>query len=93
MIDPLFVGILGASLVLTGFILNIVRVLDTDSLIYVFLNFFGSVILVMYAFMTNTIPFIILNTVWTIFSGYDLYLILKDKHHERKNKKSKDCKV
>lgn len=91
MIDPLIIGILGAAGILTAFVLNILRVLELDNVLYILLNLIGSGLMVVYAYLTNTIPFLILNSVWTAFSAYGLLLLFKEMRASKKgrNKESK----
>jgi hypothetical protein len=66
------VGTIGAALVLFAFILNQMNIIKNDNILYDFINFVGSLLLVIYAAMTGSIPFIILNSVWGLFSLKDV---------------------
>lgn len=67
------IGVFGASVVLLGFILNQFNVLSTQSRRYDILNIVGPVVLVVYALMLSSMPFVILNVVWALTSACSLY--------------------
>ena len=71
------IGTTGATLILIAFIMNQMhRWKDTD-LIYDFTNFIGSALLVAYAVLLNSTPFLVLNSVWAAVSLKDVILYLK----------------
>lgn len=70
-------GIIGAGIILLAFLLNQINKLKNDDFVYDLLNFIGGFLLVIYAIVTGAIPFIILNTVWSVASLRDL--IFKDR--------------
>jgi len=72
MIDTL-IGILGALLVLVCFVANELNVLDRHSLIYDVGNVLGSVLLIIYAYLIGSWPFLILNAVWAAVALRDLF--------------------
>ncbi len=63
-------GITGAGIVLFGFVLNQFGILSTKSRIYDLLNVVGPGILVVYAILLDSVPFLILNVVWAVASAY-----------------------
>lgn len=67
-----FFGIVGAAIILILFILNQSNKLKNDNIYYDTFNFVGSVMLMIFAIMTNSLPFIILNFVWALFSAKDI---------------------
>ncbi len=72
-----FIGTTGASLILVAFILEqIHRVKDTD-LMYDIINFVGSGLLVIYAVLLRSYPFLILNMVWFLVSLRDVFIDLR----------------
>ena len=73
------IGIIGAGIVLIFFVLEQVNEVNNKNLWYGFGNFFGSVLLIIYAILLSSIPFIVLNTVWAIFSFRDIVVDLKAK--------------
>ena len=74
-----YIGILGAIIILFFFALNQFNKIKNNSIYYDFGNFFGSIFLVFFAIKTNSIPFILLNTIWALISIKDIYLFFKFK--------------
>jgi len=72
----LIVGIAGATIILVFFILEQTNKIKNDSLWYDLGNFIGSTLLIVYAIMLSSIPFLILNGVWAIFSLKDTIIDL-----------------
>ena len=66
-------GILGAALVLLGFVGNRLRYWQADSRAYIVINAVGSLILIVYSVLIDSYPFIILNAVWLLFSINDVF--------------------
>lgn len=66
------VGIVGATIILITFLLNQSGKLSTESRVYDALNALGSCILVVYAVLLESVPFMILNTVWFAVSFRDV---------------------
>lgn len=66
------VGVIGAFIILVTFMLNQSGKLSIESRSYDIANAAGSFILIAYAFMLNSIPFIILNGVWFVVSLKDV---------------------
>ncbi len=62
------IGAIGAGIILTFFILNETHKISADSMWYDLGNFLGSSLLVLYAYLLGSIPFLILNAVWAVFS-------------------------
>lgn len=74
--DLTIIGIAGSTLVLLAFLLNQLNKLKNNSFFYDFINFLGSVFLLIYAIYTNSLPFIIVNMVWGLFSLKDCLMYL-----------------
>jgi hypothetical protein len=66
-------GIVGASLVLMGFVGNRLRYWQSDSRLYVLINALGSGVLVGYSVIIESYPFVALNVVWLLFSVNDVF--------------------
>lgn len=66
------VQIVGALLILTGFVLAQFRVLDPQSLWYLVVNFLGSAILTVDAWREAQWGFFLLEFVWAIVSAWGL---------------------
>ena len=77
------IGIIGAMLILVGFVLNELHKLDQDSLAYDLINLVGSCLLTIYAWLLGSIPFFVLNMIWALLSLRDVYLDLKINKHNK----------
>ena len=74
------IGVIGAAAVLIAFLFRENKKYGTDTIPYLFVNFVGSALLTIYAIILNSIPFIILDTVWGLNSLWFLIIkILKKK--------------
>lgn len=73
----LLIGAFGAFLILIAFVMGQLHRWNDTYFVYDFLNGFGSALLVYYAVLGNSWPFIILNTVWGIVSFRGCYIDLK----------------
>ena len=62
----------GAVLILTGFTLGQLRVLDQHSLVYLVLNLVGSFVLAVIALVDERWGFLLLEGVWSIVSAISL---------------------
>ena len=79
------IGILGMVLILLAFFMNQThRWKDTD-LIYDTTNLAGGILLMVYAIMLKSWPFLILNAVWSLVSARDIYLDLRKVKKRRKS--------
>jgi large-conductance mechanosensitive channel len=86
MIEPILIGIIGASSILISFFLDLFDIIEETSKLYLGLNIFGGLILSYYAFLENVIPFLILNIIWTIIS---IVKLIKSGRQRFKNPKTK----
>jgi len=68
----LFIGILGSGIILIAFLLNQMDIWKNNNFYYDLFNFVGSAILAAYGFALETYPFVVLNTIWALFSLKDL---------------------
>tara|TARA_B100001989_G_scaffold240415_2_gene205459 strand:- start:518 stop:745 length:228 start_codon:yes stop_codon:yes gene_type:complete len=66
------IGIIGASLILVAFILNQTGEWSKDSFSYDLVNAVGSAVLIYYAYLLTSYPFMVLNGVWFVISFKDL---------------------
>jgi hypothetical protein len=69
--------IAGALLILAGFTLGQLRVLDQHSLVYLVLNLVGSFVLAVIAWVDRRWGFLLLEGVWAIVSGVSLVNLLR----------------
>ena len=76
MVSAIYFGYIGLLFILTAFILNISKKINTDSKLYNILNLIGGASLTYYSFTLKSIPFIILQAIWAIFALYNLIRIL-----------------
>jgi hypothetical protein len=67
----------GAVLILAGFTLGQLRLLDQHSLVYLVLNLVGSFVLAVIAFVDERWGFLLLEGVWAIVSAVSLVNILR----------------
>jgi hypothetical protein len=75
--DLTFVGGIGAFLVLLAFLLNQTNKLSNSAFQYDLINFLGSLFLFLYAVSTQSLPFIVVNLVWGLFSLKDCIKFLR----------------
>ncbi len=68
----LFIGSLGAAIILAAFIALQLHYITDEDVRYDAANVVGSVFLVWYAYMGGSWPFLILNTVWGLVSLRDV---------------------
>lgn len=72
--DPInLFGAFGALLILIAFIMNQLHKWKDEYLIYDLFNFIGSLILIVYAILLRSYPFLILNGVWAAVSMRDIF--------------------
>ena len=65
-------GITGMIIILVLFVLSRTKKLSQDSIKYDAANAIGAFLLVYYAFTLKSWPFLILNSVWGLFSLYEV---------------------
>jgi len=80
----LILGVLGACITLTAFVLNQFGKLDEKQFSYDLLNLVSSLMLLTYALNSMVIPFIITNVVWGLVSLRDVVLYLLRKEPRKK---------
>lgn len=71
------IGTSGALIILIAFIMNQIKKWEDDYLIYDFFNFVGSLLLVIYAIILSSYPFLVLNFIWAAVSFRDIIVNLK----------------
>ncbi|MFC1615521.1 hypothetical protein ACFL21_00115 [Patescibacteria group bacterium] len=77
MIDPIYIGSVGAGIILIAFILGQFHVWKDTYLSYDFMNALGSLLLLWYAYIGHSWPFFVLNGVWAIVSLKDCFTDLR----------------
>lgn len=73
------VQIVGALLILAGFVLSQQNLLDADSYLYLILNLAGAIILAVLAFQGQRWGFVLLEAVWALVALAGLILRLLEK--------------
>lgn len=73
----LMIGLSGMVLVLLAFLMNQTHIWKDTDLIYDGTNFLGGALLVWYAWIIYSWPFLLLNGVWALWSLRDVYLDIK----------------
>jgi hypothetical protein len=66
------IQVLGALLILAGFVLAQLRLLSPQALLYLVLNLVGSAVLTIDAWRQEQVGFFLLELVWAIVSGLGL---------------------
>lgn len=66
------IGITGTTLILVAFFLNQNNTWSADNLKYDLMNFVGSGLMIVYSLLLSSVPFLILNVVWTAVSLRDV---------------------
>jgi hypothetical protein len=66
------IGVIGATVILITFLLNQFGKLSAESRLYDVANALGAFILIVYAYLLWSIPFLLLNTVWFVVSARDV---------------------
>ena len=69
------IGVAGAGLMLIAFVGNQLGTMSAESLLYDVLNFIGGVLLVWYAVLLHSVPFMILEGIWALVAFRD---VIKD---------------
>lgn len=82
------IGASGALLILIAFFMNQTGRWKNDYLIYDFINLVGSGLLMAYAILLVSYPFMVLNLIWMIVSLRDVVLDIAKGKKRKKSKKS-----
>lgn len=62
----LSIGIAGMVIILVAYLLELFEKVSPINKLYILANFFGAVLLIIYSWFLDSIPFIILNSVWAL---------------------------
>ncbi len=68
-----WIGSLGVFLILLAYFLNVISKLDSKHLTFILLNLVGASLACLASYLINYLPFVILEGVWALVSGYALY--------------------
>lgn len=63
---PELVGSIGVGILLLAFVLNLLKRLSEDSIIYLSLNLVGAGLAAIYAFDSGSVPFVVLELAWAL---------------------------
>ncbi len=66
------IGIAGATIILFSFVLLQLKIWKVNFFWYDLFNFLGGLLLIFYAYLNHTPPFLILNIIWTTLSLHDV---------------------
>jgi hypothetical protein len=67
-----WIGSIGVSVLLLAFLLNLLKKISQDSLLYIVLNLFGALLACTASVLIEYTPFIILEGAWTLVSMVSL---------------------
>jgi hypothetical protein len=70
-------GSLGVAILLLAFVLNMLKIIRTESLSYLLLNFIGAGIACFASYLIPYFPFVILEGVWAVVSLVSLVKFLR----------------
>ena len=77
------IGVIGALLILVCFVGNELNKLDKHSVWYDAGNIIGSILLLIYAYLLHSWPFLVLNIVWALVALRDLLQTLAHTQENR----------
>jgi hypothetical protein len=72
-------GSLGVAILLLAFVLNLLKIINTESLFYPLLNFIGAAIACFASWLIPYFPFVILEGVWAVVSLVSLVRFLSNR--------------
>jgi hypothetical protein len=72
-----WIGSVGVSILLIAYLLNLLKKITQDSVVYVLMNLMGALLAGLASVMINYTPFIILESVWVLVSLVSLINILR----------------
>ena len=74
-VEPLIIGLVGVTLMLAGFFLNLFKWIKVDSKTYILLNIIGAGLATYYSILIKAIPFVIFEGIWTSVAIYQFLVI------------------
>lgn len=83
---PNFLGIIGVSLILSAYFLNLFNKLATTSSLYLWMNFIGASLACISSVLINYMPFVVLEGTWAVVS-----LVAIVKQRKSTSKKSENA--
>lgn len=76
---PDWIGTIGVSLLLLAFGLNLLKLIKTDSYLYLVFNVMGALLAGLASILINYVPFVILELVWMLVSLFALMKKINDR--------------
>ena len=73
------VGSAGVTILLLAFLLNLFNKISKNSLLYILMNIIGATLACIASLLINYMPFVILETTWTLVSAIALINYLRIK--------------
>jgi hypothetical protein len=73
------IGVVGVTILLLAFFLNLTNKIKKDSLLYLIMNFIGASIACFASILMNYLPFIILEGCWALVSAYGIFKFISKK--------------
>jgi len=70
--NPTLIGSIGVTILLAAFALNLLRVVSTNSPVYLVMNLAGSVLAGISSYQIGFIPFVVLECAWALVAGIAL---------------------
>ena len=70
-------GLFGTSMILIAYLGLQVQYFTHDNIYYDLINLFGALVLTVYAYLSGTVPFVILNVIWSLVAIKDIYFYFK----------------
>jgi hypothetical protein len=70
--NPTLIGSIGVTILLAAFALNLLRVVSTNSPVYLVMNLAGSVLAGISSYQIGFIPFVVLEGAWALVAGIAL---------------------
>lgn len=77
---PDWIGTIGVSLLLLAFGLNLLKIITTDSYLYLCFNVIGALLAGLASVLINYIPFVILESVWMFVSLFAIIKKINDRN-------------
>jgi membrane associated rhomboid family serine protease len=68
-----WIGSCGVFLILLAYFLNVTSRLESKNLLYIMLNLIGATLAGLASYLIDYLPFVILEGVWALVSGYALF--------------------
>jgi len=73
-------GLFGTSMILIAYLGLQVQYFTHDNIYYDLINLFGALVLTVYAYLSGTVPFVILNVIWSLVAIKDIYFYFKKRY-------------